>query len=226
LRPYPVPGTAGAEIRWTQPIRSTLRRHSRLFTWLDYAGQVLAARYEWAGLRYGGEPESRLRELVPRGLSPIPALEFLRPHGPDSPWEEAWLTTEALVLDVEREARALGARFLLLVIPASHQVEHTARDRALDRRVQRLDPLGLDGLHDWNAPEARLAEFVAEHGLEAVLLLERLRAAAGEGTPTYKADGHLSTLGQSLAGEAVAERLLEAAPRCDPPPTGAPVELP
>jgi hypothetical protein len=227
LHPYLVldPASGALELRWSQPVRAFLRRCSRLFGVLEQRLQVLAKSRKIDWLLYGGEGRTNLADRLRRGLSPEESLEFLRSQAADHPWEKAWATTEALLVDTRRAVEELGARFLVVVIPHRYQVQSDAPKFALDHLVRRIDPRGLDAEHDWNRPETRLARLAAEEGIEMVMLLERLRARARAGENTYQPDGHLNTLGHRVAGEAIAERLLANAPVADPVPTGAPVDV-
>jgi hypothetical protein len=225
LHPYLVPEEDGLELSWSQPVRSFLRRRSRLFGLLDVRVQLFARQRELDWLLYG-VPAPLPAERAARGLSPFEDLECFRQHGRGDPWERAWTTTEALILETRRETLALGARFLMVVIPHAYQVHSDARRHRRERLLRRHGLAGLDTEHDWNLPETRLARFAAEHGIEVVILLERLREAARTGADTYQSNGHLNTLGNRVAGEAIAEHLLAPAPRSDPVPLGAPVEAP
>lgn len=226
LHPYlvfdPADPLAEPELCWSQPVRSFLRRHSRLFGTLELEAQILASEKDIDWLLYGPKRTPKSERV---GLSPIESLEFLHPHPRGHPWEKAWVTTEALVTLAAREAQELGARFLLLVIPNHAQVQRDARVLAMDAKVRRTDLGGLDAWYDWNGAETRLARLAHERGIEAVFLLGRLREPARAGELAYKADGHLNTLGQRLAAQAIVEHLRAPAPASDPVPEGAPVDL-
>lgn len=229
LRPYlvlvPAHPDGELELAWSQPLRSFLRRHSRLFGLLEQRILARAEKGRKGRLHPDEPPPTAVASRMRSGLSAHEALEFLRSHPPDHPWERAWKTTEALIAATQREAQALGARFLMVVIPHHFQVQRDPSWLALERKVRRIDARGLDGEHDWNGAEARLARFAAERGIEAVLLLERLRELVRIGEPVYQDDGgHLNTRGHALAGQVIAEHLLAPTPASDPAPTGAPVE--
>jgi hypothetical protein len=226
LHPYlvldPADPEREPELRWSQPVRSFLRRHSRLFGVLELESQILASEKGLDWMLYGPKRTGKARRA---GLSPVESLEFLYPHPPDHPWERAWSTTEALVAWTARAAQELGARFLLLVIPNHAQVQRDARIVALDAIARRSDRGGLDALYDWNGAEKRLGRLSQERGIEAVFLLGRLRERARAGEVAYQADGHLNTLGQRIAAEAIVEHLLASTPASDSVPEGAPVDL-
>ena len=226
LHPYLVVDPADPEVelelRWSQPVRSFLRRHSRLFGVLELRTQVLASQKGVNWLVYGPK-KSRKAERA--GVSPVETLEFLYSHPPDHPWESAWRTTEVLVALAAREAADLGARFVLLVIPHYTQVQRDARVLSLEVKLRRTQALDLDGLYDWNGAERRLGRLAQERGIEAVFLLERLRKHARAGDLAYQSDGHLNTFGQRAAAQAVVEHLRAPAPAADPVPDGAPVDL-
>jgi hypothetical protein len=226
LHPYlvvdPADPFAEPALRWSQPVLSFLRRHSRLFETLDLEAQVLANEKGIEWLQYG---PSRVPRSERVNLSPVESLEFLYPHPSGHPWDKAWVTTEALITHAAEESRRLGARFLLLVVPNLVQVQRDAGVVAIDVKARRTDPRGIDALFDWNGAETRLARLANERGIEAVFLLGRLREHARAGESAYQSDGHLNTLGQRLAGEAIVEHLRAPAPASDPVPDGRPIDM-
>jgi hypothetical protein len=189
--------------RFLHPVRARLRSISRLFATLERRALALLARPKFAWLhsvpRLAGQSERLRARRAPRE-----GLEVLRAHEAGSPWEDAWQRTFGLLHAFRREVEAVGARFLVLVIPLEEQVQRSAKTVAFDWASRRQAGVGLDGILDWNLPETRLAKFFDDAGFEARLLLPALRElAAGDATP-YARGRHWNALGHERAGEAVA----------------------
>jgi hypothetical protein len=125
-------------------------------------------------------------------------------------WDEAWTVTEELIATMQREVRARGARFLLVVLSSPALVYP---DRALRERYARL--IGVD---DLLYPETRLAQLARRHGFEAVMLgpqMQRHADATGSflhgfpgGRPGF---GHWNKDGHALAAELIARHLCRGA---------------
>ena len=200
LRPYL--DERGGEVRFLYPARRFLRDKLLTFAWFEERLLATAAQRGWSWPRMPWSAQELLRA----------APELLRAPEASGPWERAWRHTEGLLRTFRDEVRASGARFLVLLIPNDHQV--LLQDSATEAGV------------DWSYPERRLQDFFAREGIEAVLLLEPLRAAlARDPSPLYAQDNHLTGRGHALAAELVADCL--AAERCPPSGAGftAPVDL-
>lgn len=214
IRPYVAPEGGVLRVQWMDPWRARLRR-SRLFAFFER--RTLAGSVETRETRTLPPPE-RLQ----RGLAPRAHLEVFREHGPRHPWSRAWETSFELLRAVRDRSEALGARFLVLVIPDVHQVEHSALDVRFGVEALVFAGRPLDRLLDWNLPERRLADFFASEGIDASFLLAPLREAA-LAQPVYTTDKHLSARGHEIAAARV-ETWLEsgtAAPAA--PSEGGPV---
>jgi len=195
------PDRAAAPAGWRRqsvhPLRASLRHHSRLFALVEH--RLLALGWLRAWPPRPGQID-RLRRREP----PEPWMELFQPPQPGSAWELAWRRTFELLRGLRQDVRARGAELVVVVIPNQGQVERNARFLALDYQTRRIAGVALDRLLDWNGPEQRIARFLRQEGIPAVLLLEPLRAAAREGLAVYGRDGHLSPEGHRVA----AERLL------------------
>jgi hypothetical protein len=206
LRPYLVPHGEAFEVTWAQPARAFLRRHLRSFALLDRA---LIARAKEGGLFawYAPWPLDlpRTAERLRAGLSPAEWLEVFREHDPEHPWERAWRVTEELLLAFAARARELGARFLVLVVPATRQAEINSFTYCSDLWTERFGGGARLAQLDMDLPDRRLAALGRRTGIEVRLLLEPLRAAARAGTASYMSDGHLNGRGGALAGAVVAD---------------------
>jgi hypothetical protein len=103
------------------------------------------------------------------------------------------------------EAERQGARFLVCVIPYLMQVEDSVFTLLYRDLFGALGRPELEGLADWNAPEARLESFFHEHGLQHLQLLAPLRdLTARERRSPYVCDGHLDGTGHALMARELA----------------------
>jgi lysophospholipase L1-like esterase len=118
-------------------------------------------------------------------------------------WREAWRTTEALIRQMRREARAHGARFAVVTLTTPIQVDpDAAKRRAFAARL---------GVRDLFAPERRLAAFARREGFPLLPLapdLQRHAARTGaylHGFPnTPPGEGHWNFEGHRVAGNRIA----------------------
>ena len=103
--------------------------------------------------------------------------------------------TEQLMLIARRDARALGAQFMVLVIPERSQV---------------LRPEGASRSH-LDALEQQFAAWFDREEIQHVEALAALRNAQQRGEPPFfKIDGHLNAIGHRVVGEALAGRIARA----------------
>jgi hypothetical protein len=112
----------------------------------------------------------------------------------DALWEEAWRTTEALVLKARDYAARNGARFALVTVPEAIALDRARRD-AVQAKL---------GVADLFYPERRIAAFAAAHGIPAIALGPEMDKAAG--APLYFRS-LWNPAGERLAAEIVAQRL-------------------
>lgn len=208
IRPYLEPEHDALRVRYLQPWRAWLRRHSRLFAVLER--RVLGTR---AVAPIREDYAQRLRQ----GLAPREDFELFRPHrDAGDPWAAAWSQSFALLRAFRRECEALGARLVVVVVPSAYQVVRNPKALRLDVLSRRARGVGLDELLDWNLPERELARFFAEEGIEALFLLGPLRESAAAGASVFARDEHLTARGHEIAALAVASRLAAAsAPAAD-----------
>ena len=226
IRPYWVEAegsTGELEVRWSHPLRAWLRHHSRLFATLERHALAVAAARGLAWLD-PWPPTAGSASRLQRRAAPREDLELFRRHDPGDAWGRAWSTTFALLRAFRDECDAQGARLLVLVIPTVDQVQRTAKIVALDIEVRRVARMPLDELLDWNLPERRLVRFFRDEGIEARMLLPRLRGAARAEPRLYTDDEHLAPSGHALASAVVVDWLLERDdPREPPALSGRPV---
>jgi hypothetical protein len=129
----------------------------------------------------------------------------LRPPA-DGAWREAWEVTDRLIVEMQQEVRAGGARFVLAVLSTPSAVYP---DPALRKRYAEV--LGIDDLF---YPETRLLRLARENGIDAVGLgpeMQRYADATGSflhGFPNSKPGfGHWNEAGHALAASLIARHL-------------------
>jgi hypothetical protein len=220
-RPYARASSLDAELEWTPPDRTRMapyveRWHRRKRSSLDALRRALqpamvANLFEQAA--------GRILRSVTSGDRYDPDLllgwPFLREVAdPDAArlWEDAWLVTRRLLLEMDRVSRRAGARFAMLLVPADFQVDARARaalEAAYPERA--LDLLRIN---------REIAAFAAQAGIP---LLDPTPAFAREhaaGRPMYYAieDHHWNAAGHELATGLLAELLDERGLLPQPPP--------
>ena len=211
-RPYARASSLDAELEWRPPDRTRLEPHAR--RWRERRHSSLDA------LRRALQPAmvvnlveqatgrlwSRLRGRETYDPQLLLGWPFLRevsdPHAARL-WDEAWTATRRLLLEIDRAARAAGARFAVLVVPTQFQVD--ARALAALRAAYpdlELDPLRIN---------RELDRFGAEAGIPLVDPTPALAREDGAGRPMYYAleDHHWNAAGQALATDLLAEFLVE-----------------
>jgi hypothetical protein len=121
-------------------------------------------------------------------------------------WREAWEVTDRLIVEMQHEVRAGGARLLLAVLSTPSAVYP---DPALRKRYAEV--LGIDDLF---YPETRLLRLARENGIDAVGLgpeMQRYADATGSflhGFPNSKPGfGHWNQAGHALAASLIARHL-------------------
>jgi hypothetical protein len=129
----------------------------------------------------------------------------LRPP-PNGAWRDAWEVTDRLIVEMQHEVHAGGARFLLTVLSTPSAVYP---DAALRKRY--ADVLGIDDLF---YPETRLMRLARENGIDAVGLghdMQRYADATGSflhGFPNSQLGfGHWNQAGHALAASLIARHL-------------------
>jgi hypothetical protein len=123
-------------------------------------------------------------------------------------WRDAWTLLEALILEIDKTARANGAAFAMTTLTTPAQA-----DPDLDRRAALAARLGTT---DLSYPDRRLAEFAARHDLPDIALIDRLPDYAARhhvalhGFDPAVPIGHWNAQGHRVAAEALAQGLCQA----------------
>jgi lysophospholipase L1-like esterase len=150
------------------------------------------------------------RALARRGDGPqelgLDDQVYVEPTTPA--WREAWDITEHLLLAIKEEARALGAKLLVVTLSNGEQVHPDPAERK-----QFADRLGVRNL---DYPDTRIAHFCDEHGIAALTLAPTMRSYA-EANHVYLhgfentelGRGHWNQAGHRLAADLTAKKIVE-----------------
>lgn len=117
-------------------------------------------------------------------------------------WGEAWAITKALIRELQRESRAIGAEFAIFVAPSMLQ-----GDAGVQERIRQAFPgvkLDIDRI------DREMARFADEIGAPLVPLLPAMLAAASQSKELlyYQfQDEHWTTAGNRVIGQALAQGL-------------------
>jgi hypothetical protein len=210
FRPYLVPdGAGGLERRYALPQRALLR-HSRLFSTLE-ARWLRGRSEEELRAELMGTQVRGAKQRNPSGLPEHSALGLFLPPTPGDAWDAAWRTTEALVCAARDEAKDLGARFVVVVIPHMLQVQRNFQSASYEELQHPADREPSDAC-DWSLPERRLEDFFHREKIDHVQLLDALRRSVAEThSSRYTFDGHLGGPAHVEMGRALAARLAPGA---------------
>jgi hypothetical protein len=151
-----------------------------------------------AAVADGGKPSLSLAEP---GLD-----ENVLREPADAAWRDAWAVTEALMVAMQGETSAHGARFVVAVLSNAGAVYP---DPAVRRRYAEFL-----GVNDLLYPERRLRELGERRAIEVVTLTEDMQRHA-DATRTYLHGfantrlgfGHWNQAGHALGAELIARRL-------------------
>lgn len=122
-------------------------------------------------------------------------------------WHNAWRVTEALILEMNREANRSGARFIVVTVSNGAQVLPSVEERKTFARL-----LGVDDLY---YPDRRIAEFCRANSISNITLAPILADYAAQeqlnlhGFDDNVGYGHWNQLGHRVAGEAIRQQLCE-----------------
>lgn len=122
---------------------------------------------------------------------------YLNEIGDD--WRDAWQVTDALLARIQATAEAADVPLLLVLSPSELQVYDDLWARELGDTSQsrrRFSP---------GAPNERLAEIAARHGITLLDLRPLFRAEVASGAPPviFRKDGHWTEHGHAVAARAV-----------------------
>jgi hypothetical protein len=138
-------------------------------------------------------------------ISKVPTDMLVYASPPVPQIAEAWLVTEALILQMKAEAEQHGAGFAMFLVngPWVHYDDYW-------RLMTMYDHVARD---TWNrrTPNDTLAPFVKEHGIACLDLFDEFDAKKTVEPLYFKFDPHWTPAGHRLAAQTVARFLIENA---------------
>jgi len=142
-----------------------------------------------------------LRAIAPKSRLPLTSFYYERIYArsPDADSRKVRDLTAALIARFDQEARAAGARFVLVY--ASDRIEVDS-----DQWNSARTATGFGDDLDPDVPNRELARIAHEHRFAFVDLLFAMRAASARG-PFFFRESHWNAAGHALAAEAVAALL-------------------
>ena len=149
---------------------------------------------------YGQWLQDRLRWARPRP-GPVPAARYFFLFEPPAASEPRFSASWEAILETERQARAMGARFALFVLPRYQQYDPRESPRDPERRVFPADGQGRLVPFEYFARQARTASFPV-HSLREDFLADPVFPKCRADDPHWNAEGN------RVAAEAVDRHLL------------------
>jgi lysophospholipase L1-like esterase len=121
--------------------------------------------------------------------------------------DEAWATSQALLLRLNQEVEAHGSQLLVAILPDETDVDEARRQDILERYGHLIKAQTVQG----PPPAERLAQILQRTGIAYLPLLPALQKGQREAqTPLYfRYDGHWTPAGHQVAGQAIFEYLVE-----------------
>jgi lysophospholipase L1-like esterase len=153
----------------------------------------------------GAGAEAPSRDAFPLGFGPRAGSAavthwsvFESPY--DAGMENAWRTTEAILLHVQQYCDRTGADLIVFVFPLIEADD--------DWREWLLKGAGVDADQlDFHAPFVRLQGFCGRHGIDCLYPRDEFREAARSRQLYLERDGHPNAYGHALAARVLLEHL-------------------
>ena len=196
----------------TRAFRARRSALSRLGHWIhDHSRLIQAIRAVNRKFKYWLDaPRARTAEAnsdSPQNAPPAdePGIENLIYREPKSElWDNAWQTTEALIVQMRNEVRAKGAKLIVVTLSNGIQVYPDARLR--ESFMNRL------GASDLFYPDKRIKQLCEREHIPVIVLAPRLQEYADLNRAFLhgfdgKGNGHWNGLGHQVAGELIAREL-------------------
>ncbi len=191
--------------------------YSRIMQVANQARNVLRERRMAAGAARPEDPlpdggasgkQGKDRTAPPPAGRPLPRIEagldakVFRPPS-DPLWKEAWRVTEGLIGRMDKEAREMGARLLVVTLTSGVQVHPDPSIR--EGSLGKPDP---DGLY---YPDRRIRDVCRRNGIPVLNLAPSFQSYAERngaflhGSGANRGGGHWNREGHRIAGERIAE---------------------
>ena len=193
-----------------------VRDHVRVIQAIHQShGAIKSAIAAWRARRDAGEAKKADDARGDEAKATVPEepgtdnLVYREPAG--EVWREAWRVTEALIARMREETESGGAKFVAVTMSNAIQVHpHAAAREHFMRR------LGVETLF---YPDLRLKALGEREGFTVINLAPELQLYAEQhqvflhGFAPDIGNGHWNERGHAVAGELLARRLCESAPR-------------
>jgi hypothetical protein len=153
---------------------------------------------------YGQWLRDRCRWARPDGVSAVPGPRYFFLFEPPEASEPYFRESWEAILETERRAREMGARYAMFVLPRYQQYDPRESPRDPERRVFPVDAPGLLAPFAYFVRQARSAGFPV-HSLREDFLADPAFPKCRSDDPHWNAEGN------RVAAEAIAHHLLEDA---------------
>ena len=210
-RPYARAAALDGPLEWTPPDADRMAPYFERWDRRDSIGETLRRALQPAMLAHRVEQATaRLWTRFASDDRYDPALAFGWPFlkevgDPEAVrlWEDAWLVTRRLLLELDRVAHAAGASFAIFLVPSDFQID----PRALASIESAHPDLSFDPLRI----NRELAAFAAGAGIPLLDPTPALAAEQAAGRPVYYSieDRHWNAPGHALVTGLLAEFLDE-----------------
>jgi hypothetical protein len=212
------------------------QKRFRELTWIAFKDQVIRrsrvvyllyrAKEDWLASRAARaeRPQQRSADVKNESASDDELEAAAEESGIDSQvyappksdsWRDAWDITDRVLGAINDDSRAMGAKFVLVILNNSVEV-HPDPEVTLSLARQ----LGVPDLEE---PQRRLVESAERHGFPVIRLLERMREIARRDKVcfhgfenTSPCTGHWNEKGHETAGKLIAADLVERLTEDDP----------
>ena len=134
-------------------------------------------------------------------------LVYLEPA--NAVWNDAWIVTEKLILEMRNEVDSRGAKFVVVTLSNGPQVLPNPESREAFRR--------RFGITDLFYPDDRIKSLCLREGIPTITLAPELQEFAQRnnvylhGFGENLGNGHWNATGQRVAGELIAKKICEGA---------------
>ncbi|MFO0946138.1 MAG: SGNH/GDSL hydrolase family protein [Planctomycetota bacterium] len=142
-----------------------------------------------------------VRDRMRQTLGIVPPGMHIFDSRPKAPFDEAWLVTERLIVQLAQEVQATGAEFLLVSIPCHEQLDDAAWRELLvfaGSDAERFDR---------SFPETKLGSLCSKHEIRFLSLRGAMDRGAKSGEVFLPNRGHWTALGHQVAAEAIEHAL-------------------
>jgi hypothetical protein len=149
---------------------------------------------------YGQWLRERLRWAAPEASPAVPGQRYFFLFDPPEAAEPYFRTSWDAILETERLARGMGARYVLLILPRYQQYDPRESPHDPERRVFPVDAPGALEPFAWFERQARTVDFPV-HGLRGDFLADAAFPKCRDDDPHWNAEGN------RVAAEATLRRL-------------------